>query len=64
MTAINLLDPGAGYTSPPNVTILGGPGVGTFNVGDEVTGLTSGVIADVVSWDADARELESHRCWS
>lgn len=58
VTAINLLDPGAGYTSPPNVTILGGPGVGTFNVGDEVTGLTSGVIADVVSWDADARELE------
>ena len=32
--------------------------MGTFNVGDEVTGLTSGVIADVVSWDADARELE------
>ena len=58
VTAINLLDPGAGYTVAPNVTILGGPGVGTFNVGDEVTGLTSGVIADVVSWDADARELE------
>jgi len=58
VTAINLLDPGSGYTSPPNVTILGGPGVGTFKVGDEVTGLTSGVVADVISWDADSRQLE------
>ena len=58
ITTINLLDPGAGYTTPPSVTILGGPGVGVFKVGDEVTGLSSGIVADVISWDADARELE------
>ncbi|AFK66261.1 structural protein [Synechococcus phage S-CBM2] len=57
VTAINLLDPGSGYTSSPSVSILGGPGVGTFKVGDEVTGVGSGVVADVISWDADAREL-------
>ena len=55
-----ILDAGAGFFSPPTVTIGAGAtvGVGTFWFNEEVVGETSNVVGRVKNWDADTGVLQ------
>ena len=58
--AIYILDAGAGFFSPPTVTIGAGAtvGVGTYWFNEEVVGSLSNVAARVKRWDADTGVLQ------
>ena len=61
VTSILITNAGAGYTIPPNVTIAGSGstvGLGTFKLGEVVTGSQSGTTARVKSWNKPLNELE------
>ena len=55
-----ILDAGAGFFSPPTVTIGAGAtvGVGTFWFNEEVVGQQSDVVGRVKNWDADTGVLQ------
>ena len=57
---VYILDAGAGFFSPPTVTIGAGAtvGVGTFWFNEEVVGQQSDVVARVKGWDADTGVLQ------
>ncbi len=60
LTGFYIINPGAGYTAAPAVTISD-PTVtanGDYAINDIVRGLTSGLEARVKSWDRDTRELK------
>ena len=58
--AIYILDAGAGFFSPPTITIGAGAtvGVGTFWFNEEVVGSLSNVTARVKRWDQDTGVLQ------
>ena len=58
--SVYILDAGAGFFSPPTVTIGAGAtvGVGTFWFNEEVVGNLSNVTARVKRWDADTGVLQ------
>jgi len=58
--SIYILDAGAGFFSPPTITIGAGAtvGVGTFWFNEEVVGNLSNVTARVKRWDADTGVLQ------
>ena len=60
ITNMYILDAGAGFFSPPTVTIGAGAtvGVGTFWFNEEVIGQTSDVVGRVKNWDADTGVLQ------
>ena len=57
---VYILDAGAGFFSPPTITIGAGAtvGVGTFWFNEEVTGQQSNVVGRVKNWDADTGILQ------
>ena len=57
---IYILDAGAGFFSPPTITIGAGAtvGVGTFWFNEEVVGQQSNVVGRVKNWDADTGILQ------
>ena len=57
---VYILDAGAGFFSPPTITIGAGAtvGVGTFWFNEEVTGQRSNVVGRVKNWDADTGILQ------
>ena len=57
---ILILDAGAGFFSPPTITIGAGAtvGVGTFWFNEEVVGQTSNVVGRVKNWDEDTGVLQ------
>ena len=57
---VYILDAGAGFFSPPTVTIGAGAtvGVGTFWFNEEVVGQQSDVVGRVKGWDADTGVLQ------
>ena len=60
ITNMYILDAGAGFFSPPTVTIGAGAtvGVGTFWFNEEVVGQQSDVVGRVKGWDADTGVLQ------
>ena len=58
--AVYILDAGAGFFSPPTITIGAGAtvGVGTFWFNEEVVGQTSNVVGRVKNWDEDTGVLQ------
>ena len=60
ITNLYILDAGAGFFSPPTVTIGAGAtvGVGTFWFNEEVVGQQSDVVGRVKGWDADTGVLQ------
>ena len=60
ITNLYIFDAGAGFFSPPTVTIGAGAtvGVGTFWFNEEVVGQQSDVVARVKGWDADTGVLQ------
>ena len=60
ITNLYILDAGAGFFSPPTITIGAGAtvGVGTFWFNEEVTGQQSNVVGRVKGWDADTGVLQ------
>ena len=60
ITNLYILDAGAGFFSPPTITIGAGAtvGVGTFWFNEEVTGQQSNVVGRVKNWDADTGILQ------
>ena len=61
VTAIRLTNAGVGYTKSPTITIsapnVNGVGLGTYLIGETITGSTSNVTAKVKSWNAISNEL-------
>jgi hypothetical protein len=61
VTSIKLTNAGVGYTQTPTITIsapnASGVGLGTYLVGETVTGSASSVTARVKSWDLTTNEL-------
>ena len=57
---VYILDAGAGFFSPPTITIGAGAtvGVGTFWFNEEVVGQQSDVVGRVKNWDADTGILQ------
>ena len=56
--SLRIINPGAGYTAAPTVTIsdpegLSVSGIGTFELGEKVTGGTSGATGRVRNWSKD-----------
>ena len=61
ISSIRIINPGAGYTQAPTVTIAQPPlssGIGTYIFNEIVTGSISGTVARVKSWDYDTRTLK------
>jgi len=60
ITNLYILDAGAGFFSPPTITIGAGAtvGVGTFWFNEEVIGQQSNVVGRVKNWDADTGVLQ------
>ena len=60
ITNIYILDAGAGFFSPPTVTVgtAATVGVGTYLFNEEVVGQLSNVAARVKNWDADTAILQ------
>ena len=60
ITNLYILDAGAGFFSPPTITIGAGAtvGVGTFWFNEEVIGQQSNVVGRVKNWDADTGILQ------
>ena len=60
ITNLYITDAGAGFFSPPTITIGAGAtvGVGTFWFNEEVTGQQSNVVGRVKNWDADTGILQ------
>ncbi len=60
ITNLYITDAGAGFFSPPTITIGAGAtvGVGTFWFNEEVVGQTSNVVGRVKNWDADTGVLQ------
>ena len=60
ITNLYITDAGAGFFSPPTITIGAGAtvGVGTFWFNEEVVGQQSNVVGRVKNWDADTGVLQ------
>ena len=60
ITNVYIVDAGAGFFSPPTITIGAGAtvGVGTFWFNEEVVGQQSNVVGRVKNWDADTGVLQ------
>lgn len=61
VTSIRLTNAGVGYTQSPIITIsapnVSGVGLGTYILGETITGSASSITAKVKSWDATTNEL-------
>ena len=61
VTSIRIINAGVGYTQTPTITIsspnVSGVGLGTYVIGETITGSASGVTARVRSWDAITNDL-------
>jgi hypothetical protein len=61
ISSIRIVNPGAGYTIAPSVTIAPPPvlsGIGTYMFNEEVFGSVSGTRGRVKSWDFDTKVLK------